>query len=303
MRDKPLYQLQHRGFAYAVCPDYPDVFAAPNVHIKAFYKRALLVAIAHAKRAVYHPYDVLCRLDVVFKAYLRRLGVHKRLVHALYPVKHMLTRFRHFCGRCTHLIARDVVLKLCDLLLLRLKLFELALVTHLLLYKIGVVIALVAVYPALLYLAYARADLVDEVPVVRNYQKRALVAFKMILQPHQRLKIKVVRRLVKYQQIRLLKQQLCKRQPRLFTARESRHNLRCICVRKTHTVEYLPYAHVHSVAVARLKKRAKVRILLADAFKLVPLSALHKRRKLLHSLFDLDKLRESVLHLLHYRAR
>ena len=220
VRDNALYQLEYRGLADAVRPDYGGMLTPPDVHVKAVYQRLSALALAHDQRAVYHLNYVLSRLDVVFQLYLRRSGKHQRLVDALYPVQHVLTRFRHLRSGSPRLVADDVILQLLYLLLLSLPLFQLTLRVVLFLHHISGIPALVGGQPPLFYLTYTRTYLVQEVPVVRNYQYRTLVAFEIIFQPHQCREVKMVCRLVQYQQVGAFKQQLRQRQTCLLAARK-----------------------------------------------------------------------------------
>ena len=63
----------------------------------------------------------------------------------------------------------------------------------------------------------------QKITVVRHDQYRSLIAVQVILQPHQRLEIKMVGRLIQNQQFRIHKQQLCDRKPRFFSSRKCRN--------------------------------------------------------------------------------
>ena len=125
----------------------------------------------------------------------------------------------------------------------------------LLLHHISRISALVRGQPAQLYLTYTSAYLVQEVSVVGYYQYRALVAFKIVLKPHQRGEIQMVGRLVKYQQVGTFQQQFSQRQTCLFTARKGRYHPVTGHIAKAHTVEYAADVHIYAVAVVSLKIR------------------------------------------------
>ena len=59
--------------------------------------------------------------------------------------------------------------------------------------------------------------------IVRDGNQRSVIADEKVLQPQNRVEIKVVRRLVQQQRLRLAKQRLAQQHPNLLAALQLRH--------------------------------------------------------------------------------
>ena len=70
-----------------------------------------------------------------------------------------------------------------------------------------------------------RADVVQEVAVVRDDDQRAVVAVEEVLQPVDRVQVEVVRRLVEQQRRRVAEERLRQQHPHLLSALQLRHRL------------------------------------------------------------------------------
>ena len=88
---------------------------------------------------------------------------------------------------------------------------------------------------------------------MRNGENCALVCGKIVLKPAEGFKIEVVCGLVKHEQIRVLKQQLCKGKARTFAARKALHRRFGVKGAKAHTREHGVYFYVYIIAVCRFK--------------------------------------------------
>ena len=87
------------------------------------------------------------------------------------------------------------------------------------------VVALVAVHTAVVNLNYLVAHIIKEIAVVRHHQQAAAHTREILFEPLHHLKVKVVRRLVKNHQLRLLNEHRSQRHTLLLPARELLHGL------------------------------------------------------------------------------
>ena len=95
-----------------------------------------------------------------------------------------------------------------------------------------VVVARVVVQHAVAHLDHARRERVDEGPVVRDEEQRALVAGERLLEHLAGRHVEVVGRLVEHQEICRPQQHLREREPRLLAAREHRDLLLDVVARE-----------------------------------------------------------------------
>src|SRR5207244_13054838 len=87
-------------------------------------------------------------------------------------------------------------------------------------FQIRGVIALVDADPALVDLARDLRDVVEEVAVVRHEHDRARVSGEELLEPADRLRVEVVRRLVEEEEVRVLHEHPAESDAALLAARE-----------------------------------------------------------------------------------
>ena len=100
----------------------------------------------------------------------------------------------------------------------------------------------------------AGRDLIEEVPVVRDDDQRAAVAFQIALQPLEHADVQMVRRLVQQQDIRFLQQQGSHGQARAFSAGERADRLVEIVVRERQAAQDAAQALVVGISVALFKR-------------------------------------------------
>ena len=79
------------------------------------------------------------------------------------------------------------------------------------LFQIIAVITFVLVYPAVVYFDNLRANTIKEIPVVRYHQQSKVGTAQIVFQPFGHIKVKMVGRLIQYQQIRLGDKRIGKR--------------------------------------------------------------------------------------------
>ncbi len=77
---------------------------------------------------------------------------------------------------------------------------------------------------------------VQKIAVVRNNHDPALISLQIVLKPHQRAEIQMVRRLVQHQKLRLLQKELCQRKTGLFPAGQGVYAKIVVFLLKAHPV-------------------------------------------------------------------
>ena len=94
---------------------------------------------------------------------------------------------------------------------------------------------------------------IEQVAVVRDDDRRAVVAGQELLEELRGLDVQVVRRLVEQQKIGLLKQQLGQRRPALLTTRQSRDGQIVVGRREAQPAQHLANGHFVVIAARRLQ--------------------------------------------------
>ena len=197
-------QLEQRRFARAVRTDQHRALAALGLEIQA---------PVDPQRLAVAEIDVLQRDDAL--AGTRRLGEAEfdrllrveRGVDALHAVEagEQALGERRLAGLGAELVGQGG--QALDFLLLLVEGVLLPLLAGRLVGQVGLVVPAVAGDPLVGELDDRVDELVDELAVVGDQQDGALVVLQVVLEPHQRFEVEVVRRFVEQQQVRLHDQQ------------------------------------------------------------------------------------------------
>ena len=127
-----------------------------------------------------------------------------------------------------------------------------------------------------------------------DQQQCALIVFQVILQPHHRLEVQVVGRLVQNQQVRFFQQQPCDGKPCFLTAAEAGDDAGVVFPSESHTVQYRANLHVDLVAVVRLEPRLQPVVFLGDR----EVAGLHLFLQGVHFLLRIQERLEHASHFL-----
>ena len=173
---------------------------------------------------------------------------------------------RHFGGRGTHQIARNVILQLGRFGHIGIVLLLLQCHGHFFLRQIGREIALVGDQRSLLHFPDTVAGRIQKIAVMADHQHSAPVFFQIAFQPFHGGKIQMVGRLVQNQYVRLLQQQLCQTKAGKLTARKHTHAFFVGGRAEIHTVQHLADLNIHIISIHGIHDGAHAAMLGQECF-------------------------------------
>src|SRR6266576_6037290 len=275
-------QLDQRGFSCAVHPNQRDAIAALNHEADVAKNFFLTIGFCDPGELGDNP---------TARLWLRKRKVDRLLFFRQLDAIHLFEFFDpalHLLG-LGRLITEtiDEYFQLLDTLpLVSVCSFELLEALSLLLFVV-VVIAGVEVN-ALVPDFHDLADCdIEEIAVVRDQNERVWIFGEIFFQPVARFEIEMVRRLIQQQQVRLLQQQLGKRDAHLPSAREFVSLPMPIVLTKSESSEHAAHLRLDGIAVTGLEFMLYTLIAIGDLCILLRgvVQLRHAARKLLHLFF------------------